>query len=300
MTSAPSVLPVLPESIPEELKGYTCWITWKAEPRRLKDGSPKITKVPYFPDGSRMASSSNPETWGDFQTALNTYKSGKASGIGYVFAKKNGIVGVDLDHAVKDGAIHPKALEIIERLGSYTEYSVSGTGLHILLRGSVPWNGRRKEPVEIYGHCQFFTMTGHVLNGYPEIRENQGVLDLLVSSLWPSSQESLPSSRPDRSAPRRGEYIPPADDGKLIELAGKAKNGKKFTALMSGDWQGQGYKSQSEADAALVSLLMYWTGNDRPRSEELFRSSGLFRPKFDLRPEYREGCFRLCGGGGAR
>jgi len=68
----------------------------------------------------------------------------------------------------------------------------------------------------------------------------------------------------------------PADDATLLDKARNARNGAKFAALYDrGDIAG--YKSQSEADAALCALLNYWTGNDAARVDRLFRRSALFR-----------------------
>jgi putative DNA primase/helicase len=79
------------------------------------------------------------------------------------------------------------------------------------------------------------------------------------------------------------------DDEALLDKARSAKNGDKFTALYDvGAWQAQRYLSQSEADAALVTLLMWWTGNDRERADRLFRLSALMRPEWAERPDLRE------------
>ena len=68
-------------------------------------------------------------------------------------------------------------------------------------------------------------------------------------------------------------------DEELIAKASAAKNGDKFRRLWQGDISG--YGSHSEADLALCGLLAYWCGNDPGRVDQLFRQSGLFRPKWD-------------------
>jgi len=84
----------------------------------------------------------------------------------------------------------------------------------------------------------------------------------------------------DKKSPRAQKHGPPAtgDDGRLLDLARNAKNGAKFTALFDrGDFGG--YKSQSEADAALCAMLTFWTKGDEGRADRLFRQSALFRPE---------------------
>ncbi|MCX7802221.1 MAG: DNA primase, partial [Meiothermus ruber] len=47
-------------------------------------------------------------------------------------------------------------------------------------------------------------------------------------------------------------------------------------------------RSHSEADLALASALMWWTGNDLERADRLFRQSALYRPKWDKK-HYSDG-----------
>jgi putative DNA primase/helicase len=72
----------------------------------------------------------------------------------------------------------------------------------------------------------------------------------------------------------------PMDDESLIAKAMKARNGAKFKALWDGNWQGT-YRSQSEAELALCSMLAFWTQGERGQIDHLFRNSGLYREKWD-------------------
>ena len=49
---------------------------------------------------------------------------------------------------------------------------------------------------------------------------------------------------------------------------------------MEGRWE-EGYDSQSDADMALVSILAFWCGNVEEQIDRIFRTSGLFRDKWD-------------------
>ncbi len=73
-------------------------------------------------------------------------------------------------------------------------------------------------------------------------------------------------------------------DEEVIELARGAKNAAKFEALMLGDTSG--YPSHSEADQALISLLAFYT-QDSEQLDRLYRQSGLCRPKWLDRVDYR-------------
>ncbi len=54
-------------------------------------------------------------------------------------------MGIDLDHVIADnGSLSEEAEEIVTMLDSYTEYSPSGKGLHIFVKGDIPVDGRKK------------------------------------------------------------------------------------------------------------------------------------------------------------
>ena len=69
-------------------------------------------------------------------------------------------------------------------------------------------------------------------------------------------------------------------DDQVISHASRSESGDKFKALMEGRWE-EGYDSQSDADMALVSILAFWCGNVEEQIDRIFRTSGLFRDKWD-------------------
>ena len=75
------------------------WVVWRPEwdARRAK-----YTKVLYQAFNGAHASSTNPNTWTSFKLAREAYQRGGWNGIGYVLASDDHLVGVDLDHAVKN------------------------------------------------------------------------------------------------------------------------------------------------------------------------------------------------------
>lgn len=81
-----------------------------------------------------------------------------------------------------DGCVDPEtgevaswAAEVLDELDSYTEFSPSGRGLHVLARAELPPGGRRKGRVEMYDRGRFFTVTGRHLPGTPRgIEERTG------------------------------------------------------------------------------------------------------------------------------
>ena len=103
---------------------------WKAEPGE----NGKLRKVPINPRTGGGAMSNNPDTWTDFQTAVQA--SAAYSGVGFMFAPP--YFGVDIDDiadeidAFRAGRNDNIVSEFVHTLTSYTEYSQSGHGIHII------------------------------------------------------------------------------------------------------------------------------------------------------------------------
>jgi putative DNA primase/helicase len=150
------ILPVRPENIPQQLKARPQWVMWKAV-------GEKPEKVPYSARNGLKGSTTDLLTWSLFEEAHEALRTGKYSGLGFVFSSGDPYTGLDLDDCVDPatGKVAGWAMEIVRYFESYTELSATGTGIHIIVRGEVP--NRRKDEIEIYSSKRFFTVTGHVL-----------------------------------------------------------------------------------------------------------------------------------------
>lgn len=244
------------ENIPAELKGLKQWVCWV--------GADKIPKNPYT---GVNAKSNDPSTWSDFGTACDACEKYHFNGIGFMFA--NGYFGVDLDHCTDNVDFCD---EFVETLQSYTEYSKSGSGIHIICKGELPEGSRRRGNVEMYSSGRYFICTGNIYNPtYTHIKDCTETIKILHSKY-------LPSDAP-RIEPRK---ITPVDmdDQEVIDKARNCKSGYLFNMLYQGNWQGV-YSSQSEADLALCNQLAFWTQKNEVQMDRIFRSSGLMRKKWD-------------------
>lgn len=257
--------------LPSAMRSADRWVLYRLEQR---DG--KRTKVPYQARSpERRAAVNEPSTWAPFNVALAAYRAGNADGLGFVLGE--GITGIDLDHCIDPttGEIAAWAREIVAQLASYTERSPSGTGLHVLVRGGLPSGGRRKGPVEMYDDGRFFTVTGDHLDGTPtEIEARTDELAALHAKTFPPAERK---AAPESTTTRQVDL----DFDELVRRASAASNGPKFAALLAGDTSG--YSSQSDADLAFANILAFWTARNATRMDEVFRRSGLMRPKWDAR-----------------
>jgi len=121
--------------IPAALRTMPQWVGWQIKPPQ-KPGD-KLGKVPINPHTGKAGSSTNAKTWGTLPDALQRMERDHLPGVGFVFTD-SGYFGVDLDHCrdAATGVIEPWAMEIVEKLDTYTEISPSGTGLHLIGRGA--------------------------------------------------------------------------------------------------------------------------------------------------------------------
>lgn len=252
------------QNIPKELKKLKQWCCWTGD---------KLPKNPYT---GGNAQSNNPDTWSDFDTAVAAVEKYHFDGVGFQFA--NGYFGVDLDHCLDNVDFVD---EFVETLGSYTEFSRSGNGIHIICKGKLPDGRRRRGNVEMYCTGRYFIMTGNVYNEkYKEIKDCSESIKVLHSKYL---FEETP-----KVAPRTFQAVDLSEQ-EIIDKARNCKTGGVFQLLYSGQWQGL-YSSQSEADLALCNHLAFWCQKDAQKMDRIFRSSGLMRDKWDkLRGQYTYG-----------
>jgi len=269
------------DAVPAELKEYSQWVLWKLEQR---DG--KYTKVPYTIKGYR-ASVTDPGTWTDFETAsavlienVDIY-----SGLGFVFTEDDPFIGIDWDHVInsKTGEFQPGIMEEVTSLNSYSEISQSNEGVHVVAKGTIPGPKRRSGQREIYNSGRYFAITGnHIEEASFTIND---VSEPVLKAIYEKIDSTAQSSQNKGQLKKRSvlENISFTDED-IIELCKNAVNGEKFRKLFSGNWEGD-YKSHSEADLALCSLVTYHT-EDLDQIDRVFSRSKLYREKWN-RKDYK-------------
>lgn len=262
-------------AIPQELKGYKNWVCWQAYPDPKSHSG--ISKKPINPRTGGFAMPNNSDTWSDFETAVR--QSGKYSGIGFMFSNSP-FFGVDLDDMPNDiqdyqnGGTDNIISEFVNTLQSYTEFSQSKTGVHIICKGTLP-EGRRKAKndsggFEMYENGRFFVVTGNYCSEY-------GYINDCTESVKPLHSKYLGKTAEPKPNKNITVNLNSVDD--IVRAACIAKNGSLFKALYSGDFSA--YSSQSEADMAFCNMLAFWCGCDAEKMDAIFRQSGLMRDKWD-------------------
>jgi hypothetical protein len=155
------------ENIPKEIKKYKRFVLFNRN---------KAPKTIY----NNGAKANDPNTWNSFDECYKAWVSNpdKFMGIGIELGElEEGkvLAGIDLDHIIDDDGniIDPSFEILIEKIGSYTEISPSGKGIHILfflneIMDSVKSN---IEHFEFYSQGRYFTMTGNIYKEHKELKQ---------------------------------------------------------------------------------------------------------------------------------
>jgi putative DNA primase/helicase len=260
-------------NVPHELQVCRQWICYRAVPSKKRAG--KTDKLPCSPFNGEVINAHDPAQWADFSQAVDYVRSHpqQVSGVGFVLTAEDPFVGIDLDNCVRSGEIKPWAMEIVNKLKSYTEISPSGTGLRIFLRGALPPRGRRKGAVEMYTDGRFLTLTGNHVSSTPAaVEDRHAGIVALHRQFFGAPMPVEPSPEPSTSLD--------VSDQELISLMSRVD--AEFDPLWRGDTSRYS-GDHSAADAALCRKLAYYTQGDAQRMDRLFRAGGLMRDKWDER-----------------
>ncbi len=272
----------------QELMDMRIWLLWRWG--KDKNGNP--TKVPFAISGG--SSGTNKEwshTWGTYKDALAAKERSHAAGIGFKIPENYFFLDID-DRELSD----PLVQTLLARFDSYTEYSVSGTGIHIYGKcdfSKLPtfynkekhakldnqfYQNNRKIGLELYvGGItnRFAAFTGNIIEDKP-LRE-------CTAALLTTLDKNMRKAKKIKYSEKRDGDKASFD---IVCNLRKQKNGEKFKRLYD-DGDISGYGSQSEADAALCALIAFRTGPDLAAIDDIFRSSALYREKWE-RDDYRE------------
>lgn len=257
------------ENIPYELKKRKQWVCYR---KRLIEG--KINKLMINPFDRSLAKSNDPSTWSTFFTASKILKNPRNYLDGLAFVLTEGYVFIDIDHSIdEEGHYSDFAKKILRMVpDTYAERSCSGHGLHIIAKGKMIENAKKRNDalgIEMYETKRFLCMTGDVIDERRKILDKQEELEKVSKEIVGLRQSTINIVR---------MTTPTMSDEKIIEKIRKSKQGDKFESLYMG--QIEPYHSASNADYALARLLGFWT-QDKEQIKSIMRSSGLYRDKYE-------------------
>ncbi|MGL4697102.1 phage/plasmid primase, P4 family [Enterococcus larvae] len=264
--------------IPLELRELRQWGLYR---RTWNEEKQKYDKEPMNPHNGYKGRSNDESTWSDFQTALSAMERFKADGLAFYF--KPPYVGIDLDDIGDDleryleGDIENNIVYVfMNATKTYSEISMSGKGIHIIGKGEIPGERRRKGDVEMYTDGRFFAITGNFFGSNDEINEIPPIqMDFLY-------KRYLDDGKIIQGNFRKSDWVDGNDLSvtDIIQAALASKTGHRFKLFMDGGWE-RLYESQSEADLAFANMLAFWSAADFEKMDEIFRMSAMMRDKYD-------------------
>lgn len=278
--------------IPPELKKVKRWVCYNDK------------KIPMNAISGGYARCSDPITWCSFNVAIMGCYKYQFSGIGFMlgYDEKTGInfFGIDLDnHEDKEtgkkqltpNEFYDLSQEFINALDSYTEYSHSGEGVHIICKGFLPEGNRRRAgcPIEMYDTDRFFTMSGNVINNSDVQERTKEIKPLWEKYLNVQDEKRIAFQSRENTITIGGFSYKnnvvtvgghDLDDTELIDKIRASKNGSNFISLYNGDMSRYS-NDHSVADMAMCDILAFWTGCNAQQMDRIFRKSGLMRKKWD-------------------
>lgn len=248
----------IPAELRERRQWACCIISEPGDPNH---------KRPINPKTGYWASDIKPETWGTFEEAVAYKEKRQHIAVGFMLHESDPFTIIDLDNKA-DQPVSNETLgwytRLAEQANTYVERSISGRGLHIVVKATLP-SGRKRQSSEIYSTARFMICTGDVVYDRP-ITEQQE----LATWFW-EQLESPETKKADGSWIDQPETL---DDQTIMQMAWNADNQSKFRSLWFGEWLEMGYPSQSEADFALLSMLAYYSLSD-VQVLRLFQQSAL-------------------------
>lgn len=264
-----------PDQIPPELRSLRQWHCWN-----LVDGK----KIPVQING-QAAKSNDPETWTDFETAIDAsqFHSGLA------FEISDPYTGIDLDNCLDEsGNLRDWALPIVAKLKgiAYAEVSPSRVGIKMLTRGRKPGGARcthkiseGKQQIEVYDHARFWTFTGDVYAGQTVIADGQMAVNWICENYLTAKQPS------QQGTVKHATTQSGTNNSKLWDRAlayadsvpGESKGNLRNAAFnLSGHLHAFiGDYSERLTDAEVLELLTIWNQKNNPplKGDELCEAS---------------------------
>lgn len=265
-----ALLARLRQNTPAAMRERPQWLLWKLINKR---GAGKPAKVPFYASGQLrgwphgkptdgVATEEQPQVEQgheldraalvSFEEALAAFERAPSwAGVGYAFLPGDGLIGVDIDGAVdaETGEISRRCEIVMAMCPSYTERSVSGTGVHIILAGDTDKFKSDEIGLEVYCRSQYFTCTGDHWSGTPAEVLPMGDEPLMI--LRGMVEQALAKARAEREAAAALKHAAAEGQAAKARPAAPQRQGVSPAAGSSGP--GQDFKRVNEAAMAQLA-----------------------------------------------
>lgn len=286
------------KNVPNELKNAKRWCLFALKDKKNNDGVVKKTKIPYNPMTGKPAKSNDKNTWSSFKIACLGYEKYKevdyynretetfekipVGGLGFMLG--DGYFGVDIDNQIDNTEL---INEFVNQLKSYTEYSQSGKGIHIICKGYLSGEENRKGDIEMYDNLRFFAMTGNIFPG--SINE---IVDC-TERVKPLHEKYLVGEKKTEKTYSFGGKVfnerdleiasnPPLANQKRLsdaEVLKVIEEKAKPAVINLLNGRQRPTNDESKNDGTLLAHLAFWCDKDINQMQRLFEGSGYFMSK---------------------
>lgn len=246
-------------NLPLAMRELPQWLLWRFE-RYAGDKKPR--KVPYYVSGRKrrgtQGSAEDRAELKPWDVAMGELSRGRFDGLGFAFLPGDGLIGIDIDGAIsEDGEVSDRCQAIVAACASYTEYSPSGRGVHIIVRGQTPSFKDNGVGLEVFCGRQFFTCTGRRWPGTPP--DVAPVEDATLRRL----RATVKGGKAQRAA--APPVAPQAGGGDLRLWLEQALQVLDSAGCSYDEWIGVGMALKSALGDAGLPLWDYWSSKGGER-----------------------------------
>ena len=223
--------------------------------------------------------------------------------IAFCFNDNGPFVGVDLDKVRGEDGFSDEALDIVQRIDSYSERSRSNTGLHIIAEGELCGDYGDSNAlddigsIEMYDAGQYFIITADVLNEQSRINSRPKVVKEVQEKYLPlksaSKVDDVDVTTADlEESDTLPDDITPERVRRTIE-AYIGKEGQNVDPRIMKLWKGKDlqHSYSQKADVAFFGQLYFWCKGDQRLMEHCYRKSDRAAPREDA-PENSASAYR--------
>ena len=176
------------EQVPRLLKSMDHWVCWEQKIHENKDGTQRWTKVPIDVHTGSFASSTDSDTWTDFETAKAYCQddSNSTCGIGFCVNEDDALVGVDFDDCRDpvSGNIDETVKTALDHMATYAEVSPSGTGVRAFALGELTTESNQADltdeaHIEVYEFGRYLTVTGQQIGPVGDVQWDETGIEMV-------------------------------------------------------------------------------------------------------------------------
>ena len=260
------------EKVPQEMRQQKRWICYAVSTRGQKQSKIPINALGVN-DSFQGAIASDASTWCDFNKALAFCAENALEGIGFELLD-SGMFAIDLDNKPDENGkqlpqkdFQDMVNDFVATLDSYTEWSASGNGVHIICYGKLP-EGTKSDNVaiEIYEGAKYFVITGNAIRR-SFIKDGSEKIGVLLKKYARKTEERPTSNGYE-------DVSETLTDSQVLKNMASSKSGPKISRLFKGDCSDYGGE-RKKAIQALCNFIAYFSSCDAEQVERIFEKSAL-------------------------